>query len=98
MLEKINTKKNVNVFSCVEKHDVLTTKNLHIVTQQGTKTGPDNPQISNIKDTNVYPDPIKQKHTYQEATHIFHDITQQEYLISSRPNTLGSPNRHVVIL
>ena len=65
MLEKINTKKNVNVFSCVQKHNVLTTNNLHIVTRQGTKTGPDNPQISKIKDTNVYPDPIKQKHTYQ---------------------------------
>ena len=59
MLEKINTKKNVNVLSCVQKHDVLTTKNLHIVTQQGTKTGPDKPQISKIKDTNFYPDPIK---------------------------------------
>ena len=32
MLEKINTKKNVNVLSCVQKHDVITTKNLHIVT------------------------------------------------------------------
>ena len=83
MLEKINTKKNINVLSCVQKHDVLTTKNLHIVTRQVSKTGPDNPQISKIKDTNVYPDPIKQKHTYQEATHIFHDIAQQEDLVSS---------------
>ena len=74
MLEKINTKKNVNVFSCVQKHDVLNTKNLHIVTRQGTKTGPDNPQIRKIKDTNAYPNPITQKHTYQEATHIFQDI------------------------
>ena len=88
MLEKINTKKNVNVLSCVQKHDVLTTKNLHIVTRQGTNTGPYNPQISKIKDTNVYPDPIKQKHTYQEATHMFHNIAQQEDLISSRPNTI----------
>ena len=74
--------------SCGQKHDVITTKNLHIVTRQGTKTGPDNPQISNIKYTNVYPGPIKQKHTYQEATHIFHDIAQQENLVSSRPNTV----------
>ena len=88
MLEKINTNKNVNVLSCVQKHDVLTTKNLHIVTQQGTKTGLDNPQISKIKDINVYVDPIKQKHTYQEETHIFHDISQQEYLLSSRPSTI----------
>ena len=74
MLEKINTKKNVNVLSCVQKHDVITTKNLHIVTRQGTKTGPDNPQISKITDTNVYPNPMREKQTYQEATHIFHDI------------------------
>ena len=74
MLEKINMKKNVNVLSCVQKHDVLHTKNLHIVTRQGTKTGPDNPQISKIQDTNNYPDPIKQKHTYQEASHIFQNI------------------------
>ena len=74
MLEKINTKKNVNVLSCVQKHDVITTKNLHIVTWKGTKTGPDNPQISKIKNTNAYPDPSKEHQTYEEATHIFHDI------------------------
>ena len=44
MLDKINTKKNVNVLSCVQKNDVINTKNLHIVTQQGTKTGSDNPK------------------------------------------------------
>ena len=46
MLEKINTKKNVNVLSCVQKNDVVNTKNLHIVTRQGTKIGADNPKIS----------------------------------------------------
>ena len=74
MLEKISNKKNVNVLSCVQKNDVLTTKNLHIVTRQGTKIGPDNPQISKIEDTNVYPDPLKEKQTYQESTHTFNDI------------------------
>ena len=75
MLEKINMKNNVNVLSCVQKHDVLTTKNLHIVTRQGTKIGPDNPQVSKIKDTNVYPDPIKKNqhikkpHTYSMILH-----------------------------
>ena len=64
MLEKINNKKNVNVLSCVQKHDVLNTKNLHIVTQQGTKTGPNNPQISKIKSTNGYPYPIQEKRMY----------------------------------
>ena len=89
MLEKINTKKNVNVLSCVQKHDVITTKNLHIVTQQGTKTGPDNPRISKIKDTNVYPDPMKEKKTYQESIHTFQDIAQQEDIINSRHNIIN---------
>ena len=73
MLEKINMKKNVNVYSCVQKHDIKPTKNLQIVSRQGTKTGPDNPQIRKIKNTNAYPDPIKEKQNYQEATHIFHN-------------------------
>ena len=65
MLEKINTKKNVNVLSYVEKNDVIKTKNLHIVTRQGTKTGANNPRISKIKEKNVYPDPLKKKKTYK---------------------------------
>ena len=88
MLEKNNTKKNVNVLFCVQNNDVITIKNLHIVTRQGTKIGLDNPIISKIKDTNVYPDPMKEKQTYQEATHIFHDIAQQEDIVNSRPNTI----------
>ena len=74
MLEKINTKKNVNVLSCVQKNDVITTKNLHIVTRQGTKTGLDKPRISKIKDTNIYLDPIKENQTYKQETHVFQDI------------------------
>ena len=62
MLVKINKKKNV--LSCVQKNDVINTKNLHIVTQQGTKTGSDNPRISKIKEKNVYPDPVKEKKMY----------------------------------
>ena len=69
MLEKINTKKNVNVLSCVQKNDVITTKNLHVVTRQGTKT--DNPRISKIKEKNVYPNPLKEKQIYNEATNVF---------------------------
>ena len=65
MLEKINTKKIVYVLSCVQKNDVITTKNLHIVTWQGTKIGADNPKISKIKEKNVYPDPLKEKQTYK---------------------------------
>ena len=74
MLEKINTKKNVNVLSYVQKHDVIPTKNIHIVTRQGTKIGPNNPRISKIKETNVYPNPRHEKEIYKEATHVFQDI------------------------
>ena len=74
VLEKINKKKNVNVLSCVQKNDVINTNKLHIVTQQGTKTGSDNPRISKIKDKNVYLDPLKEKQTYKEATNLFKEF------------------------
>ena len=53
------------------KNYVINTKNLHIVTQQGTKTGSDNPRISKIKEKNVYPGPLKEKQTYKEETNAF---------------------------
>ena len=55
----------------MQKNDVINTKNLHIVTRQGTKTGSNNPQIRKIKEKNVYPDPVKEKQIYKEATNIF---------------------------
>ena len=76
MLDKINKKKNVNVLSCVQKHDVINTKNLHIVTRQGTKIGNDNPAISKIKEKNDYPNLAKQKQLYKDATNIFKKISR----------------------
>ena len=61
MLDKINKNKNVNVLSCIQKHDVINTKNLHIVTRQRTKIGSDNPRISKIKEKNDYPNPATKK-------------------------------------
>ena len=75
MLDKINKKKNVNVLSCVQKQDIINTKNLHIVTRQGRKTGNDNPQISKIKEKNVYPDPVKEKQIYKDATNVFKEFS-----------------------
>ena len=88
MLEKINKKKNVNVFSCVQNHDIINTKNLHIVTWQGTKTGRDNPQISKIKEKNVYPDLVKEKQIYKYATNIFREFARQEEANGNRHNTI----------
>ena len=50
--------------SCVQKHDVMNTKNLHIVTRQGTKIGNDNPHISKIKENNDYPNLTKKQQNY----------------------------------
>ena len=60
MLEKINKKKKNNVLLSVKKCDVIRTKNLQIVTRQGTKIGNGDPQISKIKKKNDYPNPIIQ--------------------------------------
>ena len=55
IIEKINKNKNVNVLSCVQKCDVVHTKNLHIVTRQGRNIVGDNPRISKGKDKSEYP-------------------------------------------
>ena len=60
------------------KHDIINTNNLHIVTQQGTKIGNDNPQIIKIKEKNDYPNPAKQKQLYKDATNIFKEFARQE--------------------
>ena len=70
MIDKINKNKNVNVL-CVQKHDIINTKNLHIVTWQGTKIGDDNPWIRKIKEKNVYPDQVKEKQVYKDARNVF---------------------------
>ena len=73
----------------MQKNDVLNTKNLHIVTRQGTKTRVDNPKISKIKEKNVYPNPLKEKQIYKEATNVFKEIARQENVHNSRPNTIN---------
>ena len=88
MLDKINKKKNVNVLSCVQKHDVINTKTLHIVTRQGTKIGSDNPRISKIKEKNDYPNPDKQKQLYNDTTNIFKEFARQEEANDSRQSTV----------
>ena len=89
MLEKINKKKNVNVLSCVQKHDIINTNNLHIVTQKGTKIGNDNPRISKIKEKNVYPNPVKEKQIYKYATNVFQEFARQEEADDNRHNTVN---------
>ena len=78
MLDKLNKNKNVNVLSCVQKHDVIHTKNLYIVTQQGTKIRNDNPRIRKMKEKNDYPSPKKKKQLYNDASNMFQDFSRQE--------------------
>ena len=42
------------------------------------KTGGDNPRISKIKDKNEYPNPIKQKQLYNDASNMFQEFSRQE--------------------
>ena len=41
MLEKIMAKRNVNHLSWVHENDLVNTRNIYIVTRQGTKIGED---------------------------------------------------------
>ena len=86
MLDKINKNKNVNVFSFVQKHDLMNTKNLHIVTWQGTKIGNDNPHVGKIKEKNDYPNLTKQKQLYNETSDMFKEFGRQEAVNDSRQN------------
>ena len=83
MLDGINKKKNVNVLLCVQKHDVINTKNLHIVTRKGTKIGNDNPCISKIKEKNDYLSSTKQKQLYNDASNMFQEFSRQEAIDES---------------
>ena len=78
MFDKSNKNKNVNVLLCVQKSDVIHTKNLHIVTRQGKKTGNDNPRICKIKSKDNYPDLVKQKQLYNDASNMFQEFSRYE--------------------
>ena len=92
MLDKINKKKNINVLLCVQKHDVINTNNLHIVTQQWTKIGNDNPRIRKIKEKNDYLNSTKQKQLYNNAPNMFREFARQEEIkdMKSVDTSVGS--------
>ena len=86
--DKINKNKNVNVLSRVQKCDIIHTNNLHVVTRQGTKMSNDNPRISKIQRKDYYPNPIKQKQLYNDASDMFQDFARQEAVNDRQQNTL----------
>lgn len=69
MLEKIINKKTANTLSCVPKSNIADTKNLQVITSQGTKTGLDRnePKILKIIQKDDYPNIDKQKELYKDA-------------------------------
>ena len=87
MLDKINKNKNFNVLLCVQRCDVIRTNNLQIVTRQGTQTGNDNPRISKTKSKDDYPNPIKQKQLYNDASNMFQEFARKEAIDDGRQNT-----------
>ena len=81
MLEKINNKRNLNVLSSVKKCDVVRTKNIQIVTRQGTRTGMDNTKFIKIKNKEDYPNPAIQKQLYNDASNIFQELASQKKIM-----------------
>ena len=84
MLEKISNKKNVNVLFSVRKCYIVETKNLQIVTWQGTQIGTDNPEISKIEIKEYYPNLDEHKQLYNDASNIFKELTTHEENDDSR--------------
>ena len=72
----------------MKKHDTINTNNLHIVTRQGMKNWSDNPQISKIKEKNVYPNRVKEKQICKDATNVFKEFARQEVANDNRHNTI----------
>ena len=77
MLQKINNKKNANVLYSVPKFDIIKTKNLQIVSWEGTKIG-------KLKSKEDYPNPNEQNWLYNNASKIFQDLESQEDYDESR--------------
>ena len=70
--------------SHVKKCDKIPTKNLHVVTSKGMKIGNYNPLMSKIKNKDDYPNPIKQKQVYTDASNMFQEFGRQEEIDHSR--------------
>ena len=84
MLEKIYNKKNINLLSSVRKCDIVQTKNLQIVTRQGTQIHTNNPHIIKIKSKEDYPNPDEQKPSYKDSSNIFKELAAHEENDDSR--------------
>ena len=80
MLEKIINKKTVNTLSCVPKSNIVDTKNLQVITRQGTKTSLDKhePELLKIIQKDDYPNTDKQIELYKDTEKVFQELSVNE--------------------
>ena len=72
---KIMSKKNVYHLSRVPKDEVLNTKNLHIITRQGTKVGEDKAKgINSSFQKYDYHNPIMQRKKFEDKSQVFKEL------------------------
>ena len=72
-------KRNVNHLLRVHKNDVLNTKNLQIITRQGTKIGEDKEKTSStFMQNHEYPNPRMQRQIFNDATQVFKELAIQQ--------------------
>ena len=92
MLEKIMNKRNVNHLTRVHRNDVVNTRNIWIITRQGTQIGDDKVKSNSIILQNYeHPNTKMQKQTFNHAIQVFKDLSIQEdrsYYQSTKVNEL----------
>jgi hypothetical protein len=79
VLEKVMNKRNVNLLHIVPKHDILNSKNLHVVTHSGAGEDifPEPPNRQKGGRT-TYPDPEYEDKLMREAMKFFRNIDQDK--------------------
>lgn len=72
-------KRNINHLSGVHKNDVLNTKNLQIITRQGTEIGEDKAKTSStMLQNHEYLNLKIQRKIFNDATQVFKELAMQE--------------------
>ena len=87
MLEKILNKKNVQSLSCVKNGNDVKYANVNAITRQGTNTK--NVDITKHKaNTQAHPDATLQRNTFQDASQIFEELSQDDIRMGNNHKTL----------
>lgn len=87
MLEKIMAKRNVNHLSHIPKTNLVNSKNIHILTRQGTKIGEDRIITNDATLPNQHYSNVKmQKKVYNDATNVFKKLANDEDKVERQNN------------